>query len=56
MDCYTVPYNHLVSFYALIGFKEVGSNDVPHFLSERLKSYKERGLKVTLIKRSWEKN
>lgn len=56
MDCYAVPYNHLVNFYGLIGFKEVGSQDVPHFLSERLKSYKERRLKVTLIKRPWEKN
>jgi GNAT superfamily N-acetyltransferase len=51
MDCFAVPYEHLLNFYSLIGFQELEEKDAPRFLNERLDSYKNRGLKVTLIKR-----
>ena len=51
LECYCVPYNHLTKFYGLIGFKEISPQEAPVFLAERISSYREQGLRVTLMKR-----
>jgi len=38
-DCYCLPYQHLRSFYASIGFKEISPLDAPVFLAERREKY-----------------
>ena len=50
--CYAIPHDHLLNFYGTIGFTEVTSDEIPSFLNERLRDYRNRGLKVTLIKRN----
>jgi GNAT superfamily N-acetyltransferase len=50
-ECFGIPYEHLVPFYARIGFAELAPADAPPFLVERSESYRAEGLKVVIIRR-----
>lgn len=49
--CYGVPYDHLLPFYARIGFAAIARAEAPGFLIERAESYRAEGLKVAIIRR-----
>ncbi len=36
VDCYCMPYEHLVDFYGKIGFTQIPDGKAPQFLQERL--------------------
>jgi predicted N-acetyltransferase YhbS len=38
-DCYCIPYEHLETFYGLIGFKKISIEEAPAFLQERIARY-----------------
>ena len=40
-DCYCLPWAHLVPFYRMVGFEPVTSIEIPDFLAERLRKYRE---------------
>ncbi|MEK7402931.1 MAG: GNAT family N-acetyltransferase [Gemmatimonadota bacterium] len=50
-ECFGIPYEHLLPFYAKVGFVEVPPADAPPFLAERSESYRVEGLKVAIIRR-----
>lgn len=54
VDCYCVPYAHLVHFYGIIGFQQIPPEEAPPHLAERMKSYRERGLDAILMMRKAE--
>lgn len=39
IDCYCLPYKHLMNFYGRIGFREMPAEKVPLFLAERFNEY-----------------
>jgi GNAT superfamily N-acetyltransferase len=41
--CYCLPYKHLGTFYASIGFREISAKNAPVFLAERLEKYLSSG-------------
>jgi GNAT superfamily N-acetyltransferase len=47
--CYCLPYKHLKSFYASIGFEEIAPQDAPVFLVERLEKYLSSGQDVVIM-------
>ena len=47
--CYCLPYRHLKSFYASIGFEEIQSQNAPLFLAERLEKYLSSGMDVIIM-------
>jgi GNAT superfamily N-acetyltransferase len=47
--CYCLPYKHLKSFYASIGFEEIAPQDAPVFLVERLEKYLSSGQDVIIM-------
>jgi len=50
---YCVPYGHLESFYATIGFRAIPLEEGPPFLAERVRRYREDGMpSAILMKRS----
>lgn len=51
VDCYCVPYAHLVHFYGIIGFRQIELEQAPPHLAERMKGYRERGLDAILMMR-----
>lgn len=48
--CYCLPYSHLVSFYARVGFEPI-AHSLPEVLDQRLRGYLRRGLDVTAMLR-----
>ena len=50
-ECFGIPYAHLLSFYARIGFAEIAAADAPPFLVERSESYRAEGLIVVIVRR-----
>ena len=51
-ECFGIPYDHLLSFYGRVGFREIEANGAPTFLVERAESYRAEGLKVAIIRRN----
>lgn len=49
--CYCIPWTHLRMFYQQGGFDEVVSTKAPDFLQKRFESYRERGMKVSIMHR-----
>jgi len=49
--CYCLPYRHLKTFYALIGFEEILPQNAPKFLTERLEKYLSSGNNEVIIMR-----
>ena len=47
--CYCLPYKHLKSFYASIGFEENAPENAPVFLAERLEKYLSSGMEVIIM-------
>jgi GNAT superfamily N-acetyltransferase len=47
--CYCLPYRHLRSFYASIGFEEIEPKNAPAFLTERLKKYLSSGNEIIIM-------
>jgi GNAT superfamily N-acetyltransferase len=47
--CYCLPYKHLQSFYASIGFEEIAPQYAPSFLAERLKKYLSSGSDIIMM-------
>ena len=47
--CYCLPYKHLKSFYASIGFEEIAPQKAPVFLVERLEKYLSSGMDVIIM-------
>jgi len=47
--CYCLPYKHLQTFYASIGFNEISIQDAPQFLAQRLKKYLSSGSNEIVI-------
>jgi GNAT superfamily N-acetyltransferase len=47
-SCYCIPYRHLSSFYAQVGFKEIAPDQAPEFLRHRLHQYR-RSLHLDVI-------
>lgn len=52
--CYCVPYTHLESFYAQVGFNRLAESDAPEFLRLRVQRYKQEGADVVLMSRPHE--
>lgn len=52
VECWCVPYVHLVDFYSRIGFCELEGETVPTFLAERLARYCSNKQAVTIMRRS----
>lgn len=50
-ECHCVPYAHLTRFYGAAGFREIGDDDTPPFLRERLAGYRADGLSVLVMRR-----
>lgn len=53
VDCYCLPYKHLLNFYGAIGFKEVPKAEAPEFLAMRLDKYasgSEKNITIMQIK------
>jgi N-acetylglutamate synthase-like GNAT family acetyltransferase len=51
--CYCIPYAHLESFYAQIGFERIEPDQAPAFLKERLFRYREElSLDIILMRRT----
>ncbi|HWD86560.1 MAG TPA: GNAT family N-acetyltransferase [Mucilaginibacter sp.] len=50
--CYCLPYTHLETFYATIGFMKISPDDAPQFLTERLKNYLSAGYDLIIMKSS----
>lgn len=46
--CYCLPYSHLVTFYARVGFEPVNET-LPEVLDHRLRGYLQRGLDITAM-------
>ena len=51
-ECYCLPYGDLQLFYAAKGFDKIAPSEAPHFLRERLKDYRGRGLDVILMRKT----
>ncbi len=49
--CWCVPFDHLTGFYGKAGFRTADRMEAPEFLRIRLATYRERGMKVTLMVR-----
>ena len=55
LECYCVPYRHLIAFYGSEGFAVVHPREQPpSFLAERVAKYKAAGLDVILMHRASE--
>jgi GNAT superfamily N-acetyltransferase len=50
-ECFCIPYAHLVSFYAQIGFEQIEPEAAPAFLAQRMRDYREKGLDAILMRR-----
>lgn len=51
-DCYCLPYTHLATFYGSAGFAQIGVDEAPPHLQQRLREYLARGLDVIVMKRA----
>ena len=49
--CFCIPYAHLVSFYAQIGFERIEPEASPAFLAQRMRDYRANGLDAILMRR-----
>jgi GNAT superfamily N-acetyltransferase len=47
--CYCLPYKHLKSFYASIGFEEIVTENAPVFLVERFEKYLSSGQDIIMM-------
>lgn len=52
VECYCVPYSHLLTFYAQTGFGQLEEKCAPDFLRERLTAYRASGLEVIVMRRA----
>jgi predicted N-acetyltransferase YhbS len=43
LECYCIPYAHLIDFYGRVGFVPLTAREAPAFLAERLARYRQRG-------------
>ncbi len=50
-ECFCIPYAHLVSFYAQIGFERIEPEAAPAFLAQRMRDYRASGLDAILMRR-----
>lgn len=50
-DCYCLPYQHLDRFYGAVVFVDIDVVDLPTFLAERLKAYRQRGMQVMAMRK-----
>jgi GNAT superfamily N-acetyltransferase len=50
-ECFCIPYAHLVSFYAQIGFEQIEPEAAPAFLAQRMRDYRANGLDAILMRR-----
>lgn len=51
VECWCLPYRHLVSFYSAGGFALVPDSELPPFLQRRLQDYRTRGLDCLAMQR-----
>lgn len=51
VDCYCLPFTHLVSFYGRCGFAVVPEPNVPSFLIERVTRYRSEGHDMLVMRR-----
>ena len=51
LECYCLPYAHLVHFYGRQGFQLASADSTPAFLAERYRAYRARGLDVVVMRR-----
>lgn len=51
VDCYCLPFAHLVSFYGRCGFAVVPEVNTPDFLVERVTRYRGEGHDILLMRR-----
>lgn len=51
VDCYCVPFVHLISFYGRAGFAVIPEDTAPRFLIERLALYRAEGHEMLIMRR-----
>lgn len=51
VDCYCLPFTHLVSFYGRSGFVVIPETAAPAFLCERLATYRGEGHDMLVMRR-----
>lgn len=52
VDCYCIPFAHLVSFYGRAGFAVISEGATPAFLVERMRQYRAEGHDVLPMRRA----
>ena len=50
-ECYCLSYSDLQPFYVTKGFDKIAPSEAPHFLRERFKDYRARGLDVIIMRK-----
>ncbi len=50
-EIFCLPYGHLESFYARIGFTKIPDAEGPKFLQERIRQYKAEGMSTVILMR-----
>ena len=48
---YCLPYAHLDAFYATVGFQRIGTDEVPVFLKDRMRTYDPSGTLYLFMRR-----
>ncbi len=51
VECYCIPFQHLVRFYGMIGFATIPPEQAPPHIQERLRQYRARGMNGIVMRR-----
>lgn len=51
IECFCLPYTHVIDFYCQVGFELIPEQTIPQFLQQRLAEYRGRGLSVVAMRR-----